>query len=78
LQSPFWGLIKTPYDPHTGYSKGIQVVAKKREKVVRVLLSEAEKREAQRAADRAGMALAVFTRVAVLEKARDDAKPEAK
>jgi hypothetical protein len=54
------------------------VVVKKREKVVRVLLTEAEKRELQRAADRAGMALAVFTRVAVLEKARDGAKPEAK
>jgi hypothetical protein len=51
------------------------MAVKKREKIVRVLLTDQEKRELQRAADRAGMALAVFTRVAALEKARLETKP---
>lgn len=42
---------------------------------IKVTLAESEKHELQRAADRAGMPVAVFTRVAALEKARGDATP---
>jgi hypothetical protein len=48
------------------------MTVKKREKIIRVLVTEQEQKELRRAADRAGMALAVFTRVAALEKARSE------
>jgi hypothetical protein len=43
-----------------------------RRRIIRVLMTGREKRETRRAADRAGMAAAVFARVAILEKARAD------
>ena len=46
------------------------MTGKRREKIVRVLLTEPEKVELQRAADDIGIAVAAFTRFAALEKAR--------